>query len=114
MDTKIQDFISELKNTYSFSIELWFWEDIQEKILNNADLLDKYYPSFNTSNQSEKISELCLEIEKLREQIFLGSTSKIIEIDVNEIKAHEYLNTALRSLELASKSDVGAHKKTEC
>ena len=45
-DTTVQDFVSKLKRRYSFPIDLWFWEDIQEKIAENNDLLHKYYPQY--------------------------------------------------------------------
>jgi len=54
--TKIQDFVKKLNDTHSFSIELWFWEDIQEKILDSPDLLKKYYPSYVNSVQQSPLS----------------------------------------------------------
>jgi len=43
-DTKVQDFVSEQKRKYLFLIELWFWEDIQIKLIENKELLYKHYP----------------------------------------------------------------------
>jgi hypothetical protein len=43
-DTAVQDFVSQLKKQYSFNLELWFWEDIQEKVHENVNLFRKYYP----------------------------------------------------------------------
>jgi hypothetical protein len=108
-DTKIQDFISNLKSNYSFSIELWFWEDIQEKILSNADLLHKYYPSLIRDSENARLEELYAIIKELQEQVFLGSKSKTVEENAVRIKIQERLNDSLRFLELSNESDVGVN-----
>jgi hypothetical protein len=45
-DTSVQDFISKLKDKHTFNLELWFWEDIQGKIIESSELLHRYYPSY--------------------------------------------------------------------
>ncbi|MDR0307708.1 MAG: hypothetical protein LBI42_12840 [Chitinispirillales bacterium] len=114
-DTKIQNFISTLSHNYQFTIELWFWEDIQEKILSNADLYDKYYLSLNTSTITKgvneanaKLDELHSEIENLKKQALLGFKSKMIIESDEEIKSKERLDNVLRVLELACELSVGA------
>ena len=93
-DTRIQDFVTELNGKYQFSIELWFWEDIQEKILSDIDLLVKHYPSFVISNIIEKLQ--------------LGFKSKTTVESEEEIKSKERLGNVLRILELACESDIEA------
>ena len=43
-DTKIQDFSIGCHNKYLFEIEILFWEDIEEIILDNDSILKRYYP----------------------------------------------------------------------
>ena len=45
-DTGFQDFVIEKNKDNTIKIEVWFWEDIEEIILENTDLLLKYYKPF--------------------------------------------------------------------
>ncbi len=48
-DRTVQDSIMNINCT--FNIELWFWEDIQEKVCNDIILFRKYYPDFFQNTQ---------------------------------------------------------------
>lgn len=59
-DKKIQDAISSI--SCDFNVELWVWEDIQEVICNNDDLIKKYYPQFYKSKSNSRSIESLIEV----------------------------------------------------
>lgn len=59
-DKKVQDDISSI--SCGFDIELCFWEDIQEVICSNDDLVKKYYPQFYNSKSNSRSIECLIEV----------------------------------------------------
>lgn len=63
-DKYVQDSVVNIDS--SFNIELWFWEDIQEKACSNTKLLHDYYPNLFENTQipimvlNEMISNLAI------------------------------------------------------
>lgn len=72
-DSKVQDSIMNINST--FNIELWFWEDIQQKVCNDNILFRKYYPSFFENTQVPVIA--------LNEIISNLSTLKSVAYNLN-------------------------------
>ena len=61
-DKKVQDSICSISDGCKFNIELWFWEDIQEVICSNDDLIKKYYPQFHNSKSNSRSIESLIEV----------------------------------------------------
>lgn len=59
-DKKVQDSICSI--SCGFNIELWFWEDIQEVICSNDDLIKKYYPQFHNSKSNSRSIESLINV----------------------------------------------------
>lgn len=43
-DLNAQNYIETINSP--FAIEIWFWEDIQERVCSDEELIEKYYPHF--------------------------------------------------------------------
>lgn len=66
-DRRIQDNVMNINST--LKIELWFWEEIQEKVCNNLELLHKYYPHFfeNTQIPVMVLNEMISNLTSLKD-----------------------------------------------
>ena len=91
-DRKVQDDISSIN--CGFSIELCFWEYIQEAICSNDDLVKKYYPQFYKSKSNS---------------ISIESLIKVFNASMSKNRIVEFLQedpTGGIALELVTKVDI--------
>lgn len=61
-DTKIQDHIRKMNNEYSITIEIYYWNVIEDFLLKNPCIKDLFYPPNNTTNQTHTFVKKVLEI----------------------------------------------------
>lgn len=62
-DAKLQEFVTSLSDEKEFNIEYWGWETIVNHLLDNPNLLAKYYPSFKLDAKTTLCSVKIWEME---------------------------------------------------
>lgn len=84
-DIQIQNFVIACRNLYSFQIEILFWEEIQEVILSNQSMLQKYYSSYLEDGNIVTLFNLAFIGTQFSNLIFLllgdrGETNRFCEL----------------------------------
>ena len=126
-NTQFQDFVIEQNQNNNVNIEVWFWEDIEETILVNSDLLHKYYPEYifnekelrkvHTDNEAyaKSFSEtLFLHKEKSDSKVNLCSLFVMPKYDNSKTDLEDKLSAFVKSDErfLFIEGDAGCGKST--
>ena len=88
-DNKIQNYIFNFNPP--FTVDVLFWEDIENELCNNLKLLSKYYPQFRSNNEIsyKNRNQIIADLELIKKGVkYLGNNCSLYNLNAN--KQHYY------------------------